>query len=103
MSKYSHAPLSFQGLKTVPIQARGGKVRIEHFGKPFAGGSIADFLDSLPHILAADSFRSVVDPLVAPRPRKKIISGGLGVPAIKCGPRPISSISCVEAMRRASH
>ena len=26
MSKYAHQPLSFQGLKTVPIQARGGKV-----------------------------------------------------------------------------
>ena len=33
MSKYAHEPLSFQDLKTVPIQARGGKVRIEHFGE----------------------------------------------------------------------
>ena len=41
MSKYAQQPLSFQGLKTVPIQARGGKVRVEHFAKPYAGGGIA--------------------------------------------------------------
>ena len=60
MSKYVQQPLSFQGLKTVPIQARGGKVRIEHFAKPYAAGGIADLLESLPHILAADSFRSII-------------------------------------------
>src|ERR1700733_2956774 len=96
MSKYSHAPLSFQGLKTVPIQARGGKVRIEHFGKPFAGGSIADFLDSLPHILAADSLRSVVDALISARARKKMILWGLGGHVIKCGLAPI----LIDLMRR---
>ncbi len=42
MSKYAHEPLSFQGLKTIPIQARGGKVRVEHFAKPYAGGGRCD-------------------------------------------------------------
>src|ERR1700677_1709177 len=51
MSKYGHQPLSFQGLKTVPIQARGGKVRVEHFGKPYSGGGVSAWLDSLPHNL----------------------------------------------------
>jgi hypothetical protein len=41
MSRYTHEPLSFEGLKTVPIHARGGKVRIEHFGKTYTGGGVA--------------------------------------------------------------
>jgi len=85
MSKYAHQPLSFQGLKTVPIQARGGKVRVEHFGKPYAGGGVSALLDSLPHILAADSFRSVVEALAKARARKKMILWGLGGHVIKCG------------------
>src|SRR6202453_2907837 len=89
MSKYAHQPLSFQGLKTVPIQARGGKVRVEHFGKPYAGGGVNALLDSLPHILAADSFRSVVDALANARARKKMIIWGLGGHVIKCGLAPI--------------
>ena len=89
MSKYAHEPLSFQNLKTVPIQKRGGKVRIEHFGKPYAADGIATFLDSLPHILAADSLRSVIDALVTARDRKKMILWGLGGHVIKCGLAPI--------------
>jgi len=89
MSKYVQEPLSFQGLKTVPIQARGGKVRVEHFAKPYPGGGISSFLDSLPHILAADSFRAVVDAVASARARKKMILWGLGGHVIKCGLAPI--------------
>jgi len=97
MSKYSHVPLSFQGLKTIPIQARGGKIRIEHFGKPYAsGGDISAWLDSLPHILAADSLRSVIDALANARARKKMIIWGLGGHVIKCGLAPI----LIDLMRR---
>ncbi|HXA66085.1 MAG TPA: hypothetical protein VNV82_13080 [Bryobacteraceae bacterium] len=96
MSKYAHEPLSFQGLKTVPIQTRGGKVRIEHFGKPYTGKGVAALLDSLPHILAADSLRSVIDALVTARNRKKMILWGLGGHVIKCGLAPI----LIDLMRR---
>ena len=96
MSKYAHEPLSFQGLKTVPIQARGGKVRVEHFAKPYAAGGVAAWLDSLPHLLAADSLRSVVDALANARARKKMILWGLGGHVIKCGLAPI----LVDLMRR---
>ena len=96
MSKYAHQPLSFQGLKTVAIQARGGKVRVEHFGKPYTGGGIGALLDSLPHILAADSLRSVVDALANARARKKMILWGLGGHVIKCGLAPI----LIDLMRR---
>ena len=57
-------PLDFTDLKTVPIHARGGKVRVEHFAQPYAkGAGVAGLLDSLPHILAADSFRAVIEAL----------------------------------------
>ncbi len=102
MSKYAHEPLSFQGLKTVPIQARGGKVRVEHFGKPYAAGGVAAWLDSLPHLLAADSLRSVVDALANARARKKMLLWGLGGHVIsKCGASPDSGGSlCGAAMRQ---
>ena len=85
MSKYGQGPLDFTGLKTIPIEARGGKVRVEHFGKPYAGGGVGALLDSLPHILAADSFRAVVDALANARARKKMIIWGMGGHVIKCG------------------
>jgi len=97
MSKYAQEPMSFSGLKTIPIQARAGKVRVEHFAKPYAaGGSISTWLDSLPHILAADSLRSVVAALVEARARKKMIIWGLGGHVIKCGLAPI----LIDLMRR---
>src|SRR3984885_444359 len=96
MSKYAQQPLSFQGLKTVPIQARGGKVRVEHFGKPYKGEGVSALLDSLPHILAADSFRFVVDALAKARAHKKMILWGLGGHVVKCGLAPI----LIDLMRR---
>src|ERR1700683_1395894 len=96
MSKYAHEPLSFGGLKTVPIHTRGGKVRVEHFAKPYAHSGIVPFLDSLPHILAADSLRSIIDALITARDRKKMILWGLGGHVIKCGLAPI----LIDLMRR---
>jgi hypothetical protein len=96
MSKYAHQPLSFEGLKTVPIQARGGKVNVGHFGKPYSGGGMGVFIDSLPRILAADSLRSVLEALADARARKKMILWGLGGHVIKCGLAPI----LIDLMRR---
>lgn len=96
MSKYAHEPLDLSGLKTVPIQARGGKVRVEDFAKPYSGGGVARWLDSLPHILAADSFRAVVDALANAKARKKMIIWGLGGHVIKCGLAPV----VIDLMRR---
>ncbi len=98
MSKYAQEPLSFEGLKTIPIQARGGKVRLEHFGRPYSGGGVAGLLDSLPHILAADAFRGVIERIVEARARKKMILWGLGGHVIKCGLAPV----LIDLMRRGS-
>jgi hypothetical protein len=86
VSRYSEKPLSFEGLKTIPIDARGGKVQVEHFAKPYsAGGGITALLNSLPRILAADSLRGVVDALKQAREKRRAILWGMGGHVIKCG------------------
>jgi hypothetical protein len=96
MSKYAHQPLDLSGLHTIPIQARGGKVRVEDFAKPYSTGGVPAWLNSLPRILAADSFRAVVESLLAARAHGKMILWGLGGHVIKCGLAPI----LIDLMRR---
>jgi hypothetical protein len=86
MSKYSEKPLSFEGLKTVPIHERGGKVQIEHFAKPYKkGDGVTGLLDSLPKLLAADAFRGVVDAVRRAKEHKRAILWGMGGHVVKCG------------------
>jgi hypothetical protein len=86
MSRYQDQPLSFEKLKTVPIADRGGKVSVAQFARPYKKGEgLANWIDSLPKILAADSFRSVVDAVQQARAKKKAILWGLGGHVVKCG------------------
>src|SRR5581483_1562037 len=85
MSRYSEKPLSFDALKTVPIDARGGKVQVEHFAKTYSGGGINALIDSLPKILAADSFRGVIAAIRRARDQKRALLWGMGGHVIKCG------------------
>lgn len=90
MSKYPIQPLDFSELRTVPLKARGGKVRAEDFGRLYQkGGGIVAWLDSLPKILAGSSFRSVVGALRNARARRKPILWGLGGHVVKCGLAPV--------------
>lgn len=97
MSKYKTRPLDFARLKTVPLEARGGKVKTEHFGHPFQkGDSVIGLLDSLPRLLAADSLRAVIAALLSARERGKPVIWGLGGHVIKCGLAPV----LLDLMRR---
>ncbi len=97
MSKYSTGPLDFGALKTIGLKERGGKVRVAHFAVPYrAGSGVAALLDSLPHILAADSLRAVVDAVAAARAAAKPVIWGLGGHVIKCGLAPV----LLDLMRR---
>lgn len=97
MSKYAEQPLSFAGLKTVPIGERGGKVQIGHFARPYQkGDGVARLLDSLPKLLAADAFHGVVDALRRAKQQKRAILWGLGGHVVKCGLADI----LVDLMRR---
>src|SRR5713226_3514596 len=90
MSTYKIKPIDFAKLKTVPLQTRGGKVRTEDFAAAYVkGGGFQTWLDSLPKILAGDSFRAVVKALVAARDARKAILWGLGGHVIKCGLAPV--------------
>lgn len=97
MSRYKQRPMDFAGLRTIPIRERGGKVRVEQFASPYRPGSgIAGLIESLPHILAGDSFRRLVDAIHAARAAGKPIIWGLGGHVIKCGLAPV----LIELMRR---
>jgi hypothetical protein len=86
MSRYQDKPLSFDGLKTVPIDARGGKVRVEDFGTPYLkGGGVSRWIDSLPKILATESFKGVIGALRHAHKEKRAILWGLGGHVVKCG------------------
>ena len=90
-------PMDLSGLKTVSLKERGGKVKQSDFAVPYVPGSgIEGLLQSLPHILAGDSFRAVVDVIATARERGKPIVWGLGGHVIKCGLAPV----LIDLMRR---
>ena len=90
MSIYSRRPLDFSGLRTISLQERGGKVKVEDFATVYRKGSgVAGLVESLPHILAGDSFRAVLEAIVAARAKKRAIVWGLGGHVIKCGLAPV--------------
>ena len=90
MSKYAKAPLDLARLKTVSLRERGGKVKTADFAAVYRPGSgITGWLDSLPHILAGDSFRAVVNALRAARLKRRAIVWALGGHVIKCGLAPV--------------
>jgi hypothetical protein len=97
VSKYKQRPLDFAGLKTISIEERGGKVRVEDFASPYCkGAGLAAWADSLPRILAAGSFRALVEALELARAAAKPVIWGLGGHVIKCGLAPI----LLDLMRR---
>jgi len=86
VSRYSEKPISLEGLKTIPIGERGGKVRVEDFAHPYRkGGGINAWLESLPRILAAGSFRAVIDAMRRARDGKRALLWGIGGHVVKCG------------------
>ncbi|MEO8596176.1 MAG: hypothetical protein ABI759_22850 [Candidatus Solibacter sp.] len=97
MSRYEQQPIDLSKLKTIGLQERGGKVRLEDFAAPYASGSgIGGLIDSLPHLLAADSFRGVIEAVWHARQQGRAILWGLGGHVIKCGLAPV----LLDLMRR---
>ena len=82
-------PIDLSKLKTISLKDRGGKVKQQDFAKPYTAGSgINGLLETLPRILAADSFRAVVEAIKKAREKNKPILWGLGGHVIKCGLAP---------------
>jgi hypothetical protein len=96
-SKYNQQPLSFEALRTVPLQERGGKVRAEMFSRVHGkGGDWVGFLAGLPRLLAADNLRAVIEALLFARRDKRAMIWGLGGHVIKTGVAPV----LIDLMRR---
>ena len=67
-SLYKTQPLNFHGLHTYPLASRPSKVSVGQFDKPARQGeSFAEFLGSLPRILAAEDLRSIAQAVIEAR------------------------------------
>ena len=69
---YSVDPIDLRGGATISLAERGGKVKQADFSTPYAPGSgVQGLISSLPHILAGESFRAVIDAIAegAPKPQ----------------------------------
>ncbi len=97
MSRYARGPIDFAGLKTVSLDQRGGKVKTADFARSYLPGSgVAGLVDSLPRLLAADSFRAVADAIASAREKKRAIVWAMGGHVVKCGLAPV----LIDLMRR---
>ncbi|HJP93622.1 MAG TPA: hypothetical protein VJ875_16810 [Pyrinomonadaceae bacterium] len=83
-------PLDLENVKTYPLASRKSKVNLNDFARPLSGdASVVDFLDSLPNVLAAQSFREIAARIRRARDLKKPIIWGIGGHVIKTGLAPV--------------
>lgn len=83
-------PIDLSRVRTIPLQARANKVSREKLaGPPQRGRSFAQFLDSLPRIMAAEDLRAVVQAIVRARQNGRPVIAGLGGHMVKCGLSPV--------------
>lgn len=77
-------------LTRVPVSARPNKVTAGDFaGPPVPGGTFAEFLDSLPHILQADAFRAVARAVANAARNSRTCLWMLGGHVVKTGLNPV--------------
>ena len=90
-------PLSLEGVSTYPLSSRPSKVAAADFARPVArGATLADFLDSLPDILAVRSLRAVAAQVRRARSLGRPVVWGLGGHVVKTGLAPV----LIDLMRR---
>ncbi len=83
-------PLDLERVKTYPLASRNSKVSLSDFARPLIrNASVADFLDSLPNVLAVQSLRQIAARIQRARELKKPIIWGIGGHVIKTGLAPI--------------
>ena len=90
MSIYDQKPIDRTGLQTIPLAERPAKVTVSHFAGPYQKGQgVPGLLDSLPRILAGNSFRDAVEAIWRAWEQEKPVLWGLGGHVIKVGLGPI--------------
>jgi hypothetical protein len=88
MSRYPEFDL--QQIATQPFAERASKVRIEDFARPAGPGrSFAEFLRSLPNILAGPEIASIANAVVDARARNRAVVVSLGGHVVKTGLAPV--------------
>lgn len=90
-SSHSSIPaLNLSRLRTYPLRSRRSKVQVADFARPWAkSGSFSRFVQSLPNILAGETFRAVVEAIVRARRAGKPVILGMGAHATKVGLNPV--------------
>ncbi len=84
-------------IKTIPLDGRKCKVALRDFAKTAEKGeSFRDFYDSLPHILAANDLKSLVEAIVSAYRKKRMVMVMMGAHVIKCGLSPL----IIDLMKR---
>jgi hypothetical protein len=87
---FSYDDFDLSGITTYPLKSRASKARVEDFARPIApGGSIADFVASLPRMLAAADFQAVIGAIVGAKRDEAGVVWGLGAHVIKTGLGPV--------------
>jgi hypothetical protein len=92
MSIYRQQPIDLSRVETYPLSSRPSKVTVRDFAKPLSDDEARDaasLLNSLPHILAADTLRSITDAIVEAKSKNRAIIWGVGGHVIKTGLTPI--------------
>src|SRR3989442_2870505 len=90
MGIYDIEPLGLEKIRTYPMAKRKSKVSVRDFVKPHRRGTtVAEFLDSVRRIWAADDWRAVVGAILRARARRKAILWGLGGHVFKVGLGPV--------------
>ena len=89
MSKFKQIKLA--GIKTISIKNRKSKVSPKDFARVIdpKKARVSEFIDSLPHILAANELRDLVQDIVRSRRKKKPVILMMGAHVIKVGLSPL--------------
>ncbi|MCU0255337.1 MAG: hypothetical protein MUF60_01215 [Vicinamibacterales bacterium] len=88
--KLTYTEFPLDDVRTYPLASRESKVRVDQFAKvPPPGAPVAEWLDSLPALLAGNDLRRVVAALRAARLAGRPMLWGLGGHVIKTGLAPV--------------
>ena len=83
-------PLDFSRIRTYPLRERPNKVHLDALARVWSkGGTLAQFLDSLPKILVGNDFRAIVEATATAVRNQRPVIVMMGAHPIKCGLNPI--------------
>jgi len=95
LSKYEEIRLN--DVKTYPFSERKSKVKVTDFATVFdPGAEFQGFVDSLPHILVGEDFRTLVAKIVEAAKKGKPVVVMMGAHVVKCGLSPV----LIDLMKR---